>query len=432
MRLSLFGIFALLVGLRLPEVFLTPRLWAEEGLFFQNAWTMPASQALWREYGGYLNIIANAAGVIARHTVALRDAPLVATGIGLLFQTFPAVLIVTSRATWLQRPGAMALAVLAVAAMPATEEVWLQTLHSQNHLGLCVAFILSFDDAPGPAVRWFRRAILLLAPLSGLFAVLVLPLMLLRAAIERSRERTIQCCLLGAGALIQVGLFYTPESGVALGRSDRVWPGILAYSLFIRHVAEPLIGLWATQALGDAIALAMRAGRSPLWPVGLLALFAGVAIWASMRRSWTGAPWLLAAAGSIAVVSYAGAIHGGFILLFPLAGERYSFVPQVLLTCTLIAIGSPGRVDLLSRAATFVAMWMIMLGLLDYMRPMERFSSGPEWREEVSLWEADPDHVIRLWPEGWYMQLTRDHSPVWLKVRPPELNNKAPHDDRML
>jgi hypothetical protein len=411
----------------MPEVLLERRLWAEEGLFYQNAWFMPAWQALFREYGGYLNIVATASGLIARYSVPLRDAPLVTTGIGLLFQCCPAVLIVTSRATWLQARGAMMLAVLAVAVAPATEEVWLQTLHSQNHLALCAALILAFDDAPGPAVRWFRRTLLFLAPLCGLLAVIVLPLLIARALLERSRERTVQCALLAAGSLIQLGLFFSPQSGAALGRSGAIWPGIMLYALFVRHVAVPLIGLQTASAIGKGLYFSLKAGASPIWPIALLAVFGAALGAASLWRWRTGAPWLLAAAALIALVSYAGAINGGLMLLYPYALERYSFIPEVLLICTVIAIASQERI------ATVVAAWMIAVGLFDYTLPASPyFATGPDWNTEARLWEADPDHVIRLWPNGWYMQLTRDHSPVWLPVRPPELNIPVPHHDEML
>lgn len=431
-RLVLFIIFLMLVCLRMPDILLQQRLWAEEGLFYQNAWYMPAWQALFHGYGGYLNIVANAAGVIARYAVPVADAPLVSTGIGLLFQSCPALLILTSRATWLQSRGALLLAVLALATTPAAEEVWLQTLHSQNHLALCAALIVSFDDAPGPAVRWFRRVLLALAPLSGMLAVLVLPLMVARALFDRSRERTIQCTLLAVGALIQVGLFYSPADGAALGRTAKIWPGMLLYAFFVRHLAVPAVGASATTAFSSHLALALKGGSVPIWPlVVLIGAVAGLGL-ASLWRWRSGAPWLLAACVFIAAASYAGAINGGMILLFPFAGERYSFMPGVLLVCTVIAIAFSGR-DWLSRIALVAAAWMIATGLLDYSRARHSmFASGPEWRTEVRRWEADPDYVLRLWPQGWYLQLTPDHSPIWLPVRPPELSIPVPHNDRML
>ncbi len=435
-RLVLLALFIVLVCCRMPDILLKQRLWAEEGLFYQNAWYMPPWQALWLEYGGYLNIVANAAGVIARWAVPMRDAPLVATGIGLAFQTLPAVLIVTSRASWLQRPAAMMLAVIAVAATPASEEVWLQTLHSQNHLALCAALILSFDDVPGPAVRWLRRVVLLLGPLTGMLAVLVLPLMLVRAVMERRRERWIQAGLLAVGAAIQIGLFYSPESGAALGRSSRVWPGILVYAFFIRHVAVPVIGALTAREIGDGLYTAFKAGVTPLWPVAIAAVAGSAVGVASLVRWRTGAPWLLAAGTLIAGASYAGAIGGGLMFLYPFAGERYSFVPEVLFVCTVIAIASGGRAGVrsgwLSWGAALVAIWMTGVGLVDYMRPAPRYGTGPAWRDEVARWEADPDYVIQLWPDGWWLQLTKDHSKPWLKVRPPELMIPVPHRDQLL
>ena len=141
---------------------------------------------MFREYGGYLNIVANAAGLIASHAVPVRDAPLVTTSIGLFFQSLPVILILTSNATWIRHSGAMLILILTLGAGSATEEVWLHTLHSQNHLALCAALILCFDDNPAISIRYFRYALLLIAPLGGLLAVVIIPLLILRAGIERS------------------------------------------------------------------------------------------------------------------------------------------------------------------------------------------------------------------------------------------------------
>lgn len=432
-RIAIFVLFLLLILLRMPGILITPRLWAEEGLFYQNSWSMDPWHALLRGYGGYLNIVANAAGLIARYAAPLRDAPLVTTGIGLLFQSLPAIVILTSRATWLRSFRAMLISIIALAAGPATEEVWLQTLHSQNHLALCAALIVCFDDKQNVWLRYFRYALLLIAPLSGLLAVLVLPLLLLRTAIERSPERIIQSILLGGGALIQIGLFYSPADGAALGRSNVFWPGILLYTIFIRHLVVPVLGITPASTLGESLTVLLKAGRSPLQPVLILAVVGAFVASISVWRWRSGAVWLFAAAFSIAVVSYVGAINGGFLLLSPTGGERYAFVPHMLFVFGVVALASYQPTHWTAKIATFIATWIVAVGLLDYPRARRSmYASGPEWRTEVKLWEKDPNHIIKLWPEGWFMQLTPDHSPIWLPVRPPELRSPVPHDDKLL
>src|SRR5213596_2268483 len=100
-RVALMLAFAALVALRLPNVW-RGRFWAEEGLaFFVNAAVLSWNQALLATVGGYLNLVANLAGVLAYHLVPLEAAPYVSTGIWLAFQICPAILLVSTEAAWL-------------------------------------------------------------------------------------------------------------------------------------------------------------------------------------------------------------------------------------------------------------------------------------------------------------------------------------------
>src|SRR3978361_639414 len=69
-------LFAALVCLRMPEIVIKGRFWAEEGrYFYHDAWVMPPLQALLAPVGGYLNIVANASTLAARWLLPLRLAP---------------------------------------------------------------------------------------------------------------------------------------------------------------------------------------------------------------------------------------------------------------------------------------------------------------------------------------------------------------------
>src|SRR3954469_6966782 len=74
LRLALLAAFGALVLARVPQWIVSPRFYEEEGqFFFAYAWHMPAWQALWNPFGGYLNLPANAA--------TLADAALVKAGL---------------------------------------------------------------------------------------------------------------------------------------------------------------------------------------------------------------------------------------------------------------------------------------------------------------------------------------------------------------
>ena len=65
--IMLLVVFGLLVCARMPMIVVDGRLWAEEGNhFFESAWCMAPGSALFVSFGGYLNLVANAASVAAR------------------------------------------------------------------------------------------------------------------------------------------------------------------------------------------------------------------------------------------------------------------------------------------------------------------------------------------------------------------------------
>lgn len=145
-RFFLLAAYAAFICLRMPDVLLKGRFWAEEGnVFFVRAWTLSWHDALLAPWVGYLNIVATSVGLLARNFANMQSAPYVTTLIGLLFQLCPAVLILTIEEPWLQRRSVLVVSLLLIATPPASEEVWLNTLHSQFHLALCAALILSFS-----------------------------------------------------------------------------------------------------------------------------------------------------------------------------------------------------------------------------------------------------------------------------------------------
>ena len=397
------GVFALLVCVRMPEILLKGRFWAEEGRnFFHAAWVMPPLQALFNSYGGYLNIVANASTLAARWIMPLPLAPYLTIAIALLFQLLPPLLLLTSRDAWLQpqivRFGGILLLLLA----PGSGEIWLQTLHCQFELALCSAMILALDVPAGRAAAG-RLAILLLAPLCGPGAIVLAPLFLMRAAMDRTPERLVQALTLLAGSAIQLLLFFHSfsERGYTLN------PLILLWIVALRHLAVPFLGLSRAAALLAAMRLQLTAGRLPI-PILMTVLPILVFVpfgWATLRRrSQYPAFWLLASGILIGTAGYYGAIGGATGLFDVHFGERYVYVPQALfgLAALILAATATGWT---ARIASVAVIWLIVVGAMDFERPWKPASDGPSWRAEVAAWKRDPTHMLRLWPDGWSMTL---------------------------
>lgn len=395
------AVFALVVCVRMPEILLKGRFWAEEGRnFFHAAWVMPPLQALFNSYGGYLNIVANASTLAARWIMPLPLAPYLTIAIALLFQLLPPLLLLTSRDAWLQpqivRFGGILLLLLA----PGSGEIWLQTLHCQFELALCSAMILALDAPAGWAAAG-RLAILLLAPLCGPGAIVLVPLFVVRAAMDRTPARLAQTLTLLAGSAIQLLLFFHSFSE----RSFKLNPLILLWVVSLRHLAVPFLGLSQATAVLAGFRSQLLAGRPPILMTVLPILVFVPFGWAALRnRSRYPAFWLLASGILIGTAGYYGAI-GGVTGMFDVHfGERYVYVPQVLfgLAALVLAATATGWT---ARIASVAVIWLSLVGAMDFERPWKPASDGPSWRAEVAAWKRDRTHVLRIWPDGWTMTL---------------------------
>lgn len=407
-RLLLVVAFAVVLFLRMPDV-LYGRLWAEEGkIFFARAAAMPWFSALLLPYGGYLNLVANAAPIIAWHTVPLEYAPWVTTGIGLIFQCCPAIILVCSRDEWLRPRWSLIAALLIIATPPMVSEVWLQSLHSQFHLALCCALILALD-APQKRLAWFGGVLLFLAPLCGPASSGLLPLFFARAMLERSRARLSQTLILAAGTLLQITFFYSHQAG----RSYEIRPIILLCDVYIRQIVSPLAG-WKAANLASTLLQARLASHLVPWvPVLVTISVFGVFVVALLRRRHAASVWLFLAACLMTFICYFGAFGTGIALLAVGAEGRYTFLPQVLAGLALLGVATGRRASDYWIARVIVG-WLIFIGILyigafpPVMGPswtVNWIIHGPNWRHQVALWHRDPHHPIGIWPRGWTMTL---------------------------
>ena len=385
---------------------MTGRFWAEEGRpFFENAWVMAPLQALSTSFGGYLNLVANAAALAARWLMPLRFAPYLTISAGLIFQLCPPLLILTARDRWLLPLHVRIAALLLLLLVPASEEIWLQTLHCQFELALCCAIILALDTEVGWRT-WLQFALLALAPLCGPIAIVLIPFFLIRSALDRSTRRLVQATVLTAPALLQILLFIHAVPG----RGHVLHPVLMLCVFTIRHLALPLLGVDMANRVALSIRDSLQASEVPAVAVILpVLLFPLLFTAACRRRAASSAVWFVVAAIVMAATSYVGAIGGVASLLTDVRFQgRYVVVPQTLfylaiLALTVTAEGWPKRVGWI------MTLWLAGLGAYSYFDPMLLVSRGPSWRHEIALWQADPSHVIQIWPAGWSMTLDRLH-----------------------
>ena len=398
---------ALLISVRMPEIIIKGRFWAEDGRdFFRNAWVMPPWRAIWTPDpgAGYINLVASAAAVAARWFLPLRFAPYLTIGVALFFQLMPPVLLLTARDVWLRDVRVRLAAVLLILLIPSSEEVWLASIESQYLLMLCCGIILALDPCEG-WIAVLRVGLLVVAPLSGPGAIALLPIFVLRAAVDRSWPRVLQVFALGTGTAIQLFGFFT----MVPGRARELHLTILLSILTVRHIALPFLGSAHAEEIAAVLRSMIQEGHRPLAAVLLpVVIFVGLLVAASRVGIRRPAVWLLGGGVLTAGISYFGAFIPhikAVVLVSATAAERYTFAPQALFALSILALAATSgrRVATLAWAAS---VWLLVIGTSEYFF-QDWPADGPAWRPQIAGWQADPNRNLQIWPAGWAMQLQR-------------------------
>lgn len=407
-RFALLAAFALLTALRLPRAWVHGRFLDEEAtVFLAYAWHHPWPDALFRAFAGYWNLAANGitlliATLVKAGALPLERAPYVTMTAALAVQCLPALLILTGRADWLRRRSAVIAALLMIVLAPASEEVFLNVLHIQFHLALCAALILALDPPETRSGRTGYGALLFLAPLCGPGAIVILPLFALRAMLDRDRARVAQLAPFAGGAAVQL-LFFYHQSPM---RGHSVDPATTAAAMFVRLIALPLLNYGVADGIGRMIIAAQRDGSAGWWFASTAAVAGLGALLITAARRRDGAVWLLAAGLGLAIVSFGfGMVLLDRASLFRVgSGERYNFLPLVLIGLGLIALavrdGSAGRVW------ASLCLLVILTGLIRYPRPLDDYADGPSWPVQVAVWRQDPTYPLAVWPHPWTADLS--------------------------
>ena len=247
--------------------------------------------------------------------------------------------------------------------------------------------------------------VLFIAPLSGPGAFAVLPPLLLRAALARRADRgarLAQVVALGAGAALQIGVFFTPDTH----RTMAVRPLLFASVFAIKHVVLPLGGLERAAHLGAGLRVALQHGATPLWAVLMPASLFGALLAAGLRRRRSHVVlWLVATGIGVATLSYYGALDLPS-MIDDRFGARYAFVPAALFGLGVLALAATGR-GATRMVAAGVTAWILLVGIADYRDTWPLVSHGPSWHGQIRRWSRDPSDPIALWPNtpGWTLRL---------------------------
>jgi len=405
----------LVMFLRAPSFFLTPRIWAEEGVFyFSNAYHY-AHTALWYRgifyiLGGYLNLWTGMATTAAANLVSVENAPYVTAFFATVAQLIPAAIILWSSSSFWRQPIRKVAGILILLFTPLSGEIWITTTQSQVFFTLAT-FLLLLEDTPTTAVRRLcYRTLLVLGGLTGPGSCILTPMFLIEAYRGKHRERIIQAGLLTACALIQAVLMY-------FFSATRVNSGVFSLRAYIlahgtQSVGLVFLGVDKARQLSDAFLDIHRQGGfkytatvlSCLFVLSLIFLFISRGVPSKERRLLVGTYLLLTLVSFYGAI---GALGDKFSLIYVGAGTRYFFVPNVIFLLLILArIRKPFRFG--SIVATMLLVLSITLGVVGYKKTLTREPDWPQWQDEVRAWRENPKHRIAIWPSpGWCVELRK-------------------------
>lgn len=390
----------LIAVIKAPGLFLDPRFWGEEGaVFYPRFLHQSIFEALTFVFIGTLQVWTNAA-IYAATFVPLELAPAVTTGISFIVLLIAAWQLGLLLQAYRVPRFPAGLAVLSFCLLPATYEVWLSATNLQWIFQLSALLVVAMPSA------WHERhwrggaAWLLVCGLSGVPAVLLAPVLLARAAIERSRAVAVE-----AGALVVCGLVQAAALALSpslhAGRTFSATFFTLTLPTLLQTIGSPLVGADRVNHLADLIK-----GSNLLMGGVLAALIAVLAalVWLVRGAAWRDARWIVAAWLSVPVIQSVLAINPP-TLISGASGARYFMAGSVAL-CLVLALAA--------RAATWrghvaVALLLVMLcsGVVDWRTGgfNRAMLSGPSWRDQAVACGARCE--IEIWPGSWKTRIER-------------------------
>lgn len=398
--LVLVGAAAALVTRRL-DAFTNPQFWAEDGaLFYAQAYGL-GRQALLLPYAGYYQTVSRLVAAVAV-SFPLSWGPGIMNGAGFLIQLLPVLFLLGGRldhlvTTW----AAKLLLILMYVAIPYSSELFVDLTDAQWHLAL-LAVMVVVAARPGTwAGRAFDVAALVLSGISGPFAILLLPLLLVRLVVRREPWTAVLTIVTGLCALLQ--------GATLLTTSARRLPAVG----FHPH----LIAIWVGGQIGAGTVLGAHGYRwasgLPHWYPAIVSVAAlatcGLGIWAAWRGPLEIRLLVLWAVLLVVSVFAARGLgpQGGSWMVTIGTGNRYRMLPSFVLVAVLVWLAGRLRGWQKVIPGALIATTLLVAGPLDWVYPPFQ---DYHFQRQARLFDMAPpgtEMVFRLNPAPWTMTLVK-------------------------
>lgn len=398
LQLLLFFVAAALVISRRPDALFNAQFFGEDVIWYPEAY-INGFRALLHSQNGYFQTLPRLVAELAL-LVPLRFAPLLMNLIGMTFQVLPVNILMSERcARWgpLYLRGLLAVIYIA---LPNTSEVDVAIEEAQWHLAL-IACLLALAT-PAKKVGWqiFDICILLLAGLTGPFAIFLLPITLIFWWSRRDSWRLVESGVLAVGALIQsiaiiqsasetrpkVGLGATPKLFVKLIAGRVYLAGLLGRDSISKYHPTSLTLIVLT-IFGTAVLAYCLIKASMEWKLFLA--FCIAVFTASLRApmvSMTVPQWQI-------------------LSLSP--GIRYWFFPTLAFAWALVWCATSPLVKPIQLVSGMALLTMAFGIVIDWRYPAYTDFHFAEYARRFSVADIGTHIRIPVYPDGWTMELVK-------------------------
>jgi len=399
LHVTVFLASALLIVSHRPEAITNPQFWAEDGvLWYAQAHNLGWREVLFQPVAGYLCTLPRLTAALAQ-LLPLAAGPLLFNAVAIFVQVLTVSFFLSSRFHSLGRLPTRLLFGFLYLALPNSFEVTANITNTQWHLAILLCLVAIAEPATSAWWRCFDIAVIVLASLTGPFAILLWPLAVLVWGWKRRNRWTLTLLFtLTACVLIQLGTLLRTGNAARVHGSLGANPLLFARLLASRVFLAALVG---RNNLSD--------GHSHTFEVVLITV-AGILV---LLYSLLKAPWELKLFTAFASLALAAALLNPMApppkwpaLLNPWC-TRYWLLPMLAFVAGLLWIAGEGHPKGIRLAAVAALVFMSVGIVRDWKHPRFTDMHFGVYAQQYSDLPKGSALTIPLNPPGWSMTLTK-------------------------
>lgn len=397
---------------REPELFHSPRFWAEDGKFFFAHFFNHREPVELLKSWEYFRIIHNLTAYTTVHTVSVERAPLVFTFVSAVASAIPIAIISFGQSRYWETPAKKLLIIWLYLLIPFSQETWLN-LNGTSYT-FTFASVLILMSGVTPANIWPYRLCIVISGLTGLLSCLFAPIFGVRAWLTKEREHLVLFLILASCAILQLAIVFHSAFILRDGIHMRVLPATLdtvALVIWARTLAT-IVSIDLAQFFVNTFSSAISSPHTYTWSAILYGfILVGILGWYAHRARDQGITLLITCFVLLSVFSTVFGIGGkGNTAFFHLTnGMRYFYIPAVIMALVLsspILLSSrPYSMRRFNWFGYILITLMIHNGVSSYRAVNVYEESWPNWQEQVSIWRNNSDHLLKIWPRNWLIRL---------------------------